>query len=50
MAYYNLGAAYFNQGDLERAETEWVRALELNPDFTEARSSLDVVRSRMSGQ
>jgi tetratricopeptide (TPR) repeat protein len=50
MAYYNLGAAYFNQGDLERAEAEWMRALELNPDFAEARSSLDVVRSRMSGQ
>ena len=38
--YYNLGVAYFSQGQWEKASREWSRALEWRPDFPEARRGL----------
>ncbi len=47
LAHYNLGVAYFRQGELEKAAQEWTSALEIRPDFPETRESLDVVQKGM---
>jgi Flp pilus assembly protein TadD len=47
LTHYNLGVAYAKRGQREKAEKEFVRALELNPDFSEAQKTLDAVRNEM---
>ena len=44
---YNLGVAYFKQNQWAKAEKEWMRALELKPDFSEARNKLNDVREKI---
>jgi tetratricopeptide (TPR) repeat protein len=48
LTHYNLGVAYFQQNEWARAEKEWVRALELKPDFAPAQKMLNDVRNRKS--
>ena len=48
MIHYNLGVAYYRKEKWDMAAAEWERALELKPDFSEARRSLDMVRDKMS--
>ena len=36
-----------SDSELAKASKEWTRALELKPDFPEARKSLDIVQNRM---
>ncbi|MGA1844574.1 MAG: tetratricopeptide repeat protein [bacterium] len=45
-----MGIAYFKQNQWEMAEKEWKRALELSPDFSEARSNPVIVRNKRSCQ
>jgi tetratricopeptide (TPR) repeat protein len=47
LAHYNLGVAYFQQGELDKAAEEWTRTLKLKPDFPEARNALDVVQNML---
>jgi tetratricopeptide (TPR) repeat protein len=47
---YNLGMAYFMQNQWEKAESEWMRALELKPDLTQAQQGLKAVREKMRSQ
>jgi tetratricopeptide (TPR) repeat protein len=47
---YKLGLAYFKQNQWAKAEKEWMRALELNPDFEQARKTLDSVRKKLKSQ
>ena len=45
--YYNLGNAEFRLGHLGNAILNYERALRLNPGFTDARTNLDFVNSRI---
>ena len=47
---YKLGLAYFKQNQWAKAEKEWMRALELNPDFEQAQKTLDSVRKKLKSQ
>jgi 4-amino-4-deoxy-L-arabinose transferase-like glycosyltransferase/Flp pilus assembly protein TadD len=42
--YYYLGIVYQKQGNLEEARKAWERALEMRPDFAEARKALEELR------
>jgi Flp pilus assembly protein TadD len=44
-SHYNLGVALLKEGsDREKANAEFRRALELKPDYEDARKVLDAVR------
>lgn len=45
--YYNLGNAYYRQGNMAQAVLAYERALRINPAFKEARANLDFVNSRL---
>jgi tetratricopeptide (TPR) repeat protein len=47
-AYYNLGVVHFAKREWGQAESDWARALELKPDFEQARASLVVVRDSLA--
>ncbi len=40
MARHNLGYAYFREGDLERAEIEYKKAIDINPRFPDPHATL----------
>ncbi len=44
--YYNLGNAYFKNGDIGRAVLNYLRAEELSPRDRDIRANLDLARSR----
>lgn len=46
---YNMARAFFDKGSLKQAETFLLKSIALNPDFTEARKMLALVRSKHSG-
>lgn len=46
MTYWRLGQLYLADNDLARAEEMLTKALELNPDYVQARSALGVVYAR----
>lgn len=45
--YYNLGNAYYRQGNVAQAILAYERALRINPAFAEARANLSFVNSRL---
>ena len=48
--YYNLGNAYFKNGDLGRAVLNYLRAEELSPRDTDIRANLELARGRAVDQ
>ena len=48
--YYNLGNAYFKNGDLGRAVLNYLRAEELSPRDADIRANLDLARGRAVDQ
>lgn len=46
LAYHNLGYVYYRQGDLVKAETEYRKAIQLNPAFPDSRATLGDVLAR----
>jgi hypothetical protein len=40
VAHHNLGYAYYREGDLRTAESEYRKALSLNPDYAESHATL----------
>ncbi len=46
-AFYNLGNVAFRQGQLEEAVARYQRALELNPDDTDAKFNLEFTRDEI---
>jgi len=40
IAHHNLGYAYYREGDLRTAESEYRKALSLNPDYAESHATL----------
>lgn len=38
--YYNIGYAYSQKKDVKQAETAWMKAIELKPDYSEALNAL----------
>ena len=49
MGAYNLGLAYYKNGDFAAAEIAFGKALEMNPDFGDARSGQQLARQTISG-
>lgn len=49
MGSYNLGLAYFKNGDFAAADLAFGKALEMNPELDEARSSQTLTRDILSG-
>ena len=49
-AWYNLGGAYFNTGRYPQAKYSWERALQLNPNYAEAKRGLQMINPQMLGQ
>ena len=47
--YYNLGNAYYKQGDLGRAILNYVRARRLDPSDPDTAANLELARGRVSG-
>ena len=45
--HLTLGAVYANMGDLDHAESEFARALEIDPENHSARDNLDKVRAQL---
>lgn len=45
--YYNLGNAYFKQGELAQSILAYERALRLNPSFKDAKHNLDFAQSKI---
>ncbi len=45
-AYNSLGYLYFKQQDLKEAENYFIKAIEINPDYTQAKTSLEVLRTQ----
>ena len=43
-AHNGLGVAYARTGNLDRAAEEWRKALEIRPDFADARQNLERIR------
>lgn len=48
--YYNIGCNYFLQGDYAKAVDAYQKALELNPDDTDAKYNLELARKRLEEQ
>lgn len=46
--FYNLGNAYYRQGNLGKAIVNYQRALKLDPTNTDARANLEFVNSRIA--
>ncbi len=47
ICHYNLGLSYSNLNSLDAAELEFAKALQIKPDFAEAKQSRDKVREAM---
>ena len=47
--YYNLGNAYYKQGDLGRAILNYIRARRLDPSDPDAAANLELARGQVSG-
>jgi tetratricopeptide (TPR) repeat protein len=45
-AHYNLGAALYQKGRITEAIGHFQKALEVRPDYADARRSLDAVRAQ----
>ena len=45
--YYNLGNAYYRQGNVAQAVIAYERALKINPSMKDARANLEFVNSRL---
>jgi len=41
-AHYNLGVAFYEQGQLEQAIASYLKAIEINPDFADAHNNLGI--------
>jgi Flp pilus assembly protein TadD len=48
--HLTLGSVYATAGDLDRAEREFMKALELDPASRSAKGNLDRVRAEKSGR
>jgi hypothetical protein len=48
--WYNTGGAFFNQGKFAKAKMCWERALQLNPNYAEAKKALPMITPQMLGQ
>jgi tetratricopeptide (TPR) repeat protein len=46
--YNSLGYVYYKKGDLAAAKAHFEKALALKPDYTQARTSLDIVMGEMA--
>jgi tetratricopeptide (TPR) repeat protein len=46
VAHYELGKAFAEQGSYAEAEREFETALEINPNFADAKKQLDAVRKK----
>ncbi|PBQ33296.1 hypothetical protein CNR22_16445 [Sphingobacteriaceae bacterium] len=46
-AYFNLGGIYFNQGKYDLAKRNWDKALQINPNYTEVKKVLPMIRPEM---
>ncbi len=46
LAHHNLGYVYYRGGDLEKAEREYRKAIDLNPAFPDSRATLGDVLAR----
>jgi Tfp pilus assembly protein PilF len=44
-AHLELGIAYGSKGDYARAGADWEKALQLDPNHTDARNNLEALRS-----
>ena len=42
--YYNRGLAYYDKKDYARARADWEKTLRINPNITQARDNLEVLR------
>jgi hypothetical protein len=49
-AWYSLGGAYFNQQKYALAKRSWDKALALNPNYTEVKKVLPMIRPEMLGE
>jgi len=49
-AYVNLGTVYMHRGEWDAAEAAYQHALDLNPNLTFARRSLETIETRRQGQ
>jgi hypothetical protein len=47
--WYNTGGAYFNQRKYAKAKACWERALQIKPDYAEARRALPMITPAMLG-
>lgn len=45
--YNSLGYVYYKKGDLEKAETYFETALDLAPDYAQAKNSLEIIKGEM---
>ena len=45
--YYHLGGAYYTLQQFLEAQKAWAKALELKPDYKEARTGYDVVTQQL---
>ena len=48
--YYNLGNAYYKANKIGPAVLNYERALQINPDYTEARDNLTLTQSRIANR
>jgi hypothetical protein len=46
-AHYNIGIAYANQGQLEKAIEEWQKALEINPNLESAKVCIEEAKKAL---
>ena len=46
-AYHSLGYVYYKKGEYAWARTQFKKALELDPDYPQARASLDILEQEM---
>ena len=44
--YNNLGLAYLNKGETERAREMFEKALDIDPKYKEARRNLEMIKKR----
>jgi uncharacterized protein (TIGR03032 family) len=48
-AYNSLGYVYYKKGDFAKARTSFEQTLDLNPEYQQARNSLDALKKEMAG-